>query len=147
MRIIRYLGLAVFVVLASCSRSSSPSQRAVAKDPPFATTNDLEIALANFGKLSNELEILLAKGRRAHTLMTREFTLSHQQPSDSSLGARLVTVAADGETTIEVLKTGEKLRAGTNQFFVSPEYGQKGLRVISASSERQEVRLERTWCE
>jgi hypothetical protein len=147
MRIIRHLGLALFVVVASCSRSSSPTQRATAEDPPFALTNDLEIARANFGKLSNDLEILLAKGRKGHILMIREITLTHQQPSDSSLGARLVEVAADGETTIEMLETGQKLRAGTNQFFVSPEYGQKGLRVISASSERQEVQLERTWCE
>lgn len=144
MHIIRPLGLAMFVVLASCSRSSSPPQRAGAEKPPSAITNDLEVVLATLGKLSNELEIMLAKG---HTLMTREFTLSHQQPSDSSLGARLVEVAANGTAMIEIIRTGQKLRAGTNQFFISPEYGQKGLRLISASSERQEVRLERTWCE
>ena len=145
MRVIRHLSLAVLVVLASCSPSSPP--------PPSSAklTNAFEAALADagaspaeFSKLTNELEASLARG---HTLMAREITLSKQQPSDSFLGARLVEVASDGTTTIEVLKTTNRLRAAVGAFFPSPEYGRAGLQVLSASHERQEVRLERRWCE
>jgi len=137
MRVIRHLSLAVLVVLTSCSRSSSPSQ-STAK-----LSNDLEMTLAELAKLTNE-----SGGTDfAHTLMKREITLSKQQPSDSFLGARLIEVAPDGTTTIEVLKTTNRLRAAVGAFFTSPEYGRAGLQVLSASSERQEVRLERTWCE
>ena len=83
----------------------------------------------------------------SHVLKRREVTLTKQQPSDSFLGAQLVEVAADGTTTIEVLKTKNKLSARIGEYFVSPEYGQKGLRVVSASSKHPEVRLLRTWCD
>ena len=145
MRVIRHLSLAVLVVLASCSRSPSPSQR-TAEDAALTRaklSNDLEITLAELPKLTNEIGGI----DFTHTLMKREITLSKQQPSDTFLGARLIEVAADGTTTIEVLKTTNRLRTAVGAFFTSPEYGRSGLQVLSASAERQEVRLQRTWCE
>ena len=136
MHVIRHFSLVALVVVASCSRSSSPS-------PSTAKlSNDLEITLAEIAKLTNESD-----GHFSRTLMTRAITLTKQQPSDSFLGARLIEIAADGTTTIEVLKTTNRLRAAVGGFFTSPEYGRAGLQVLSASPERQEVRLERTWCE
>jgi hypothetical protein len=146
MRVIRHLSFAVLVVLASCSRSSSPSSRTAADDAALTRaklSNDLEITLAELAKLTNES----GGAHLTRTLMKREITLSKQQPTDSFLGARFVEVALDGTTTIEVLKTTNRLRAAVGAFFTSPEYGRAGLQVLSASSERQEVRLERTWCE
>jgi hypothetical protein len=85
--------------------------------------------------------------RTSFRLMKREITLSKQQPFDHFLGARLIEVASDGTTTIEILNTTNRLQAAVGVFFTSPEYGRSGLKVLSASHERQEVRLERTWCE
>jgi hypothetical protein len=147
MRVIHHLGLAALVVLAGCSRSSppAPSTESVSSEPASVLTEPSPVAQPAVEE--SVVTITALPPRTSFTLMKREITLSKQQPSDSFLGARLVEVASDGTTTIEILKTTNRLRAAVGAFFTSAEYGRSGLQVLSASSERQEVRLERTWCE
>jgi hypothetical protein len=86
-------------------------------------------------------------GRISHSLYTREVLLSTGHPQDDFIKAKLVAVAEDGTTTSQVVQTGETLRAPLGECFVSTAYGKEGLRLISASAEKQEARLLRTWCE
>jgi hypothetical protein len=147
MRVIHHLSLAVLVVLTSCSRSSPPTQ-STQKDSNEIETGRTERPAAQPPAVEESVVTITASlPRTSFTLMSREIRLSKQQPSDSFLGARLVEVASDGTTTIEILKTTNRLRAAVGAFFTSSEYGRSGLQVLSASSERQEVRLERTWCQ
>ena len=82
-----------------------------------------------------------------HTSYSREVVLSPKHPEDDFIKARLVTVASDGTTTIEVTETGERLTAAPGEYFVSSAYGRVGLQLLSASADRNEVRLLRAWCE
>jgi hypothetical protein len=85
--------------------------------------------------------------RTGFRLKEREITLNKQKPFDAFIGARLIEIASDGTTTIEILETTNRLRAGVGAFFASEGYGRLGLQVLSASFERQEVRFLRTWCD
>jgi hypothetical protein len=82
-----------------------------------------------------------------HTSYSREVVLSPKHPEDEFIKARLVKVARDGTTTIEVTETGETLTAAPGEYFVSSAYGRVGLQLLSASADRNEVRLLRAWCE
>jgi hypothetical protein len=82
-----------------------------------------------------------------HTTYSREVVLSPEHPEDDFIKARLVGIARDGTTTIEVTKTGERLTAAPGEHFVSSAYGTEGLQLLSVSADRSEVRLLRAWCE
>lgn len=86
-------------------------------------------------------------GRVTHSLHTREAVLSRQHPQNDFLGAKLIAIADNGTTTIEVISTGDRLRAAPGEYFAPGPYGTQGLRLVSASAEKQEARLSRTWCE
>ncbi len=88
-----------------------------------------------------------SSARIIHTSYSREVALSPKHPEDDFINARLVRVARDGTTTIEVIESGETLTAAPGQFFVSGAYGTVGLQLLSASADRNEVRLLRAWCE
>ncbi len=77
----------------------------------------------------------------------REVVLSEKHPEDALLGARLIEIAKDGSTTIEVTETGEKLTAAPGGYFASRAYGTEGLQLLSVSADRAEVRLRRAWAE
>ena len=77
--------------------------------------------------------------------MSREIVLSKGHPKDNHIRARLLGIAADGTTTIQVLQSGEELQARPGDYFVSAEYGRKGLQLISASAEKHEARLQMNW--
>ena len=143
-----HLGLAVLVVLAGCSHSSSPGPSAQnVNSRPESTRPELS-PVAQSPSVQKSLVVLTDRLPLAELrLMRREITLSKQQPYDALLGARLIEVASDGTTTIEILMTTNQLQAGVGAFFTAPQYGRSGLKVLSASHERQEARLERTWCE
>jgi hypothetical protein len=72
--------------------------------------------------------------------------LSQKHPVDDFINARLVTIAKDGATTIEVAETGERLTAAPGEYFVSSAYGTEGLQLVSASADRNEAHLVRSWC-
>jgi len=86
-------------------------------------------------------------GRVTSRTYIREVVLSRERSEDDFLKAKLVGVAEDGTTTITVAPTGETLRAVPDGYFVSTAYGTHGLKLISASAEKQEARFLRTWCE
>jgi hypothetical protein len=85
-------------------------------------------------------------GRESFVLRSREVVLSRQHPQDDFLKARLVAIADDGATTIQVIDTGDTLRAVPGDFFAPGPYGIRGLKLISASAEKHEVHLLLTWC-
>src|SRR5689334_8902392 len=78
---------------------------------------------------------------------TREIVLSRRRPQNDFAKARLVTIAEDGTTTIQCVETGDTLRAAPGEFFAPGPYGTHGLQLISASAEKKEAHLVRTWCE
>ena len=82
-----------------------------------------------------------------HATYSREVVLSPKHPEDDFIKARLIKIASDGTTTIEVTKTGETLTAGPGEHFVSSAYGTEGLQLLSVSADRSEARLLRAWCE
>jgi hypothetical protein len=86
-------------------------------------------------------------GRIMHSLYTREVVLSRQHPQDDLLKAKLVAIAEDGTTTIQCIETGDTLRAVPGEFFSPGPYGTQGLQLISASADKHEAHLLRTWCE
>ena len=77
----------------------------------------------------------------------REIVFSREHPENDFIGARLVRIADDGTTTIQVIPAGPELRAVLGGYFVSGEYGRHGLQLISASAEKHEARLLRRWAE
>ncbi len=81
------------------------------------------------------------RARDWDTRPTREFTLSKRHPQDDLLKVRLVAVAEDGTTTIQVLQTGETLRAARGDFFVPGHFGRHGLQLLGSSPEKQEALL------
>ncbi len=72
---------------------------------------------------------------------TREITLSKRHPQDDLLKVRLVAVAEDGTTTIQVLQTGETLSAVRGCFFVPGYFGRHGLQLLGACPEEKEALL------
>lgn len=86
-------------------------------------------------------------GRMTHSIRICEVVLSRHHPVDDFLGAKLIAIADDGTTTIEVISTCERLRAAPGLYFAPGPYGTQGLRLVCASAEKQEARLLRTWCE
>src|SRR5437016_4618906 len=69
----------------------------------------------------------VSKPRRStQTLYNRRVVLSFSHAQDDLLKARLVAIADDGTTTIEVIPTGGVLRASVGEYFVSEEYGTHG---------------------
>ena len=85
--------------------------------------------------------------RITHSLYTREVVLSRQHPQDNFLRAKLVAIAEDGTTTIQYVETGDTLRTVPGEFFAPGPYGAQGLQLISASADKHEAHLLRTWCE
>ena len=84
----------------------------------------------------------------AHETITEyecNIVLTQSHPYNDSIGAKLVDIASDGTTTIQDTSTGEKLRASPGNFFVSTEYGNEGLQLISASPDRHEAQFIRRW--
>src|SRR5436190_3847751 len=146
MGVIHHLSLAVLVVLTSCSRSSRESPATQSRtDTNEAARTESQMPLRDH--TAEEIVAASSRSKTAFRVMEREITLNKQKPTDLFIGARLVDITSDGTTTIEVLDTTNRLRAGVGAFFTSAEYGQSGLKVLSASSQRQEVRLLRTWCD
>lgn len=86
-------------------------------------------------------------GRITHSLYAREIVLSRQHSKDDFLKAKLVAIAEDGTTTIQCVGTGDTLRAAPGEFFAPGPYGTQGLQLISASADKHEAHLLRTWCE
>ena len=72
-------------------------------------------------------------------------TLSHERPLDAQIGIALVSIAADGTTAIRVVATGRIIRASPGGYYVGPEFGGAGLRLISASRQTRTAVLERTY--
>ena len=86
-------------------------------------------------------------GRIVHSHHTREVVLSGEHPTDDFIKARLVAIAEDGTTRILALPSGETLEAPVGGYFVGTNaYGTRGLRLISASSQTGEARLEWMTC-
>jgi hypothetical protein len=144
------LSLAMLVVLTSCSRSSPEVQTQSTEIGRKETESALATPPVLLGGSTQEQIVTASTSGLSKTgfrTMQREITLNRQQPSNSFIGARLVEIASDGTTTIEILETTNRLQAGVGAFFTSEDYGRSGLQVLSASFERQEVRLVRTWCE
>jgi hypothetical protein len=74
-----------------------------------------------------------------------EVVLSATHSQDDSIGAKLVSISADGTTIIQVIKSGRILQAPVGGYFTSGGYGRIGLQLISASTEKHEARLLRRW--
>jgi len=73
---------------------------------------------------------------RTHTLMIQEFALTTTKPT-IQLGQytiKLVSIAADGVTHIRVAQTDKVLVAHPGDYFVSYEFGQEGLRLLSVTN-------------
>src|SRR5687767_1710193 len=106
MRVIHHLILAVLVVLTSCSRSSPPAKSKQTGSNEIETAlMEQQSAAQQTGVEESVITITGSLQGTSRTLMKREITLSKRQPSDAFLGARLIEVAPDGTTTIEILKT------------------------------------------
>ena len=74
-------------------------------------------------------------GSRTLTLIVQDLTLSATKPT-AQLGQysiRLVSIAEDGTTQIRVAQTDTVLSARPGECFVSYEFGQEGLELLSAS--------------
>ena len=104
-------------------------------------TKSLAIILLGLFVGCSTVPLRLGSNRHYH----RDVVLSRQHPQDDFLKVRLVAIAEDGTTTIEVNSTGETLRAAPGKYFVSKAYGTQGLRLISASDEKHEARFLLTW--
>jgi hypothetical protein len=74
----------------------------------------------------------------SHALIVQNVRLSNAKPT-AQLGQytiRLVTIADNGTTQIRVIQTDAVLSARPGQCFTSYEFGQEGLRLVSASKSR-----------
>ena len=152
-------------------RTTSPKKDAVVnRHPPGGSADSLRSQIENPWLLAPVADLALAvtgrmrkifvtlwlglmvscssvpNGRVTSRTYIREVVLSWQHPEDDFLKARLVAVAQDGTTTIEVISTGDTLRAAPGGYFASTAYGTQGLKLISASAEKHEARFLRTWC-
>jgi hypothetical protein len=56
-----------------------------------------------------------------------------------------VSIDEDGATTIRDLDSGRIMRASPGGYFVGPEFGQHGLRLVSASHRAHSAVFERTF--
>jgi hypothetical protein len=74
-------------------------------------------------------------GGTTYSLVQQDITLSLAKPT-AQLGQysiRLLSIADDGTTEIRVTQTDKVLSARPGQCFVSYEFGQEGLQLLSAS--------------
>ncbi len=74
-------------------------------------------------------------GGTTYSLVLQDITLSVAKPT-AQLGEytiRLLSIADDGMTEIRVIQTDKVLSARPGQCFVSYEFGQEGLQLLSAS--------------
>jgi hypothetical protein len=71
----------------------------------------------------------------SHTLVQQTLTLTFTRPviQRGDYQIRLVSIAGDGTTRIQVVETGKELTAQPGGFFASQEFGSEGLQLISAS--------------
>lgn len=71
----------------------------------------------------------------SHTLVVQDFTLTHAKPTAQlkQYSIKLVSIADDGTTQIRVTQTDKVLSALPGHCFVSYEFGQEGLQLLSAS--------------
>src|SRR5689334_5418513 len=70
-----------------------------------------------------------------HTLVEQDIALNRAKPS-AQLGQysiRVLSIADDGTTQIRVAQTDKVLSARPGECFVSYEFGQEGLQLLSAS--------------
>ena len=79
--------------------------------------------------------------RNLDSYPTREIVLSSRHPQNDFLKVRLIAIAKDGTTTIQVVETGEMLRAVRGDFFVPAYFGRHGLQLIGASPEKHKAYL------
>jgi hypothetical protein len=72
---------------------------------------------------------------RTHTLVVQDITLNRAKPTVKlgQYSIRLLSIADDGTTQIRVAQTDKVLSARPGQCFVSYEFGQEGLELVSAS--------------
>jgi hypothetical protein len=74
-------------------------------------------------------------GGTTYSLVQQDITLSLAKPT-AQLGQysiRLLSIADDGMTAIRVTQTDKVLSARPGQCFVSYEFGQEGLQLLSAA--------------
>ena len=71
----------------------------------------------------------------SHTLVQETLTLTPARPVTQcgNYNVRLVSIADDRTTRIQVVETGTELAARPGGFFASQEFGSEGLQLISAS--------------
>jgi hypothetical protein len=117
-------------LLAGCA--SHPASVAVTPLPPSARDTTISVKV-NFSCVT-------------HTLMCRDVSLSLRVPKDSELEMRLVSIADDATTTIQ-LDSGESLSAKPGECFSCSQFGRSGLELISASHQTGTAVFRRTWCE
>lgn len=72
-------------------------------------------------------------------------TLSREHPEDAQLRISLVSIDEHGNTTIRDLDSGRIMRASPGGYFVGPEFGRHGLRLVSASRRAHSAVFERTF--
>ena len=81
-----------------------------------------------------------------HATTVESFTLSPTTPRNEEFGVRLISVAADGTTEIESIRTSTRLTSTPGKPFVAPEFGTQGLVLRSASSDTQTAPFDRWSC-
>lgn len=71
----------------------------------------------------------------SHKLIAQDISLSARKPivQLGQYSIRLVSIADDGTTQIHVAQTDSVLSARPDEYFVSYEFGQMGLELLSAS--------------
>jgi hypothetical protein len=91
-----------------------------------------------------------SSGVSVHTSVTNThyvtpITLTREHPTDLDTGVTLVSIRADGRTTVRILRSGRIIRARPGEYFTpTPEFGRHGLQLIRASRATGEVSIERT---
>jgi hypothetical protein len=91
-----------------------------------------------------------SSGFSEHTAVTishyvTPITLTREHPTDIDTGITLVSIRADGRTTLRILSSGQIIRALPGGYFTrSPDFGREGLHLISASHATGKAFIERT---
>src|SRR5688500_18488932 len=70
---------------------------------------------------------VVVKSKHTFAHGVQEFSLSARSPTSDDHGIRLVSVARDGTTTIELTDSMRRLSARQGQPFVSEQFGRAGL--------------------
>jgi hypothetical protein len=90
------------------------------------------------------LGVASCSSERMHVLHGETLRLSLASPTvDLPVALRLISIERDGATTIERVKSRERLQANPGEFF-GPD---TGLRLLSASFETQTAEINYRWCE